>query len=272
MVLAGEYADPRAVELLIRVTEDPGMTDSIQVKPLVLAIGPPEGLRGFLGNRIRQKGFEYREAKSGALSPARVLDTSPDVVLAGANGDGTEAFRVLKHLRADWSTRRVPFILITDQENPALRVQAFQQGADGFFHADNDVEELLARIDSMLQRGTIGRRKRAPRRRRGVSGQLENLPLPEIVQLLNMGKRTGCVTLSSGGIQGQLWFHQGDLVHAQLGATVGETAFFGLLHWTEGEFSIRPDAASNQRTIQNDTMFLVIEGLRLVDEARLAAG
>jgi len=272
LVAAGEQADPRAVELLIRVTEDPGMTEKSRHKPLVLVVSPPRGLRGFLGIRLRQQGFELKEERCVGISPSRLLDCGPDVVLAGADIDGADAFRLLKQIRADRSTRHIPFILMTDQDNRALRLKAFQRGADGFFMATHDVEELLARIENMLKRETVGSRGRTHRRRRGISGQLENLPLPEIVQLLNMGRRTGCVTLSSGGVQGKIWFHEGELVHAEFDAAEGELAFFGLLHWKEGEFSIQHGVAPPRRTIRNDAMYLVMEGLRRVDEATLAAG
>jgi CheY-like chemotaxis protein len=273
LVVAGENADPRATELLIRITEDPKMTaEKIRHKPLVLVVAPPRGLRGFLGLRLRQQGLNFKEERCVGISPARVLDCAPDVVLAGADIDGADAFRLLKRLRADRATRHVPFILMTDREDRALRLKAFQQGADGFFLATHDVEELLARIENMLKRDKVGGRGRTLRRRRGISGQLENLPLPEIVQVLNLGKRTGCVTLSSGGIQGKIWFHDGQLVHAELDAAEGESAFFGLLFWKEGEFSIQPGVEPPRRTIRNDAMFLVMEGLRRVDEATLAAG
>jgi CheY-like chemotaxis protein len=272
LVAAGNHADPLAVEILIRVTEDPRMTEKSRHRPLVLVVAPPRGLRGFLGIRLRQHGLEFKEEKSVGLSPSRLLSCGPDVVLAGARGDGADAFRLLKQLRADRSTYHVPFILMTDQENRALRLRAFQQGADGFFLATHDVEELLARITNMLNRETVGSRGRSNRRRSGISGQLENLPLPEIVQVLNMGKRTACVTLSFGGAQGQVWFDEGDLVHATLEGAEGEPAFFGLLHWTEGEFSIQHSVAAPRKTIRSDAMFLVFEGLRRVDEETLAAG
>jgi CheY-like chemotaxis protein len=273
LVAAGENADPRAAELLIRVTEDPRVTaEKIRHKPFVLVVAPPRGLRGFLGLRLRQHGFKFKEERCVGISPARLLDCGPDVVLAGADIDGADAFRLLKRLRADRATRHVPFILMTDQEDRALRLKAFQQGADGFFLATHDVEELLARIENMLKRETVGSRGRTHRRRSGISGQLENLPLPEIVQVLNMGKRTACVTLSFGGAQGQVWFDEGDLVHATLEGAEGEPAFFGLLHWTEGEFSIQHSVAAPRKTIRSDAMFLVFEGLRRVDEETLAAG
>jgi DNA-binding NarL/FixJ family response regulator len=271
LVMAGECADPRAVELLIRVTEDPGMTQTNRLKPLILVVAPPPGLRGFLGLRLRQQGFEVKEERCVGLSPGRLLDCAPEVVLAGADVDGADAFRLLKRLRADRSTRHIPFILMAEQENRELRLETFRQGADGFFLTTHDVEELLARIENLLKRESVGSRSRAHRRRRGISGQLENLPLPEIVQVLHMGKRTGCVTLSSGGVQGKIWFHEGELVHAELDAADGEPAFFALMHWSEGEFSIQPGVAAPRRTIKNDPMFLVIEALRRVDEARLAA-
>jgi CheY-like chemotaxis protein len=271
LVMAGEYAAPGAVELLIRVTEDPKMTEKNRLKPLILVVAPPRGLRGFLGLRLRQQGFEFKEQRCVGMSPGRLLDCGPDVVLCGAEADGADAFRLLKRMRADRSTRQIPFIVMTDRENRELRLDAFRQGADGFFLATHDVEELLARIENMLRREGLATRSRVHRRRKGISGQLENLPLPEIVQVLHMGKRTGCVTLSSGGVQGKIWFQEGDLVHAEVDAADGEAAFYGLMHWTEGEFSIQPGVAAPKRTIRNDPMFLVIEALRRVDEERLAA-
>jgi len=107
-------------------------------------------------------------------------------------------------------------------------------------------------------------------RRTSISGQLENLPLPEIVQILNMGAKTACVTIVSRSGQGKIWFRDGALVHARLGAHEGETAFFHMLRFRAGEFSIQHGVEAHKKSIENDTMFLVFEGLRQIDEGRAA--
>jgi predicted nucleic acid-binding protein len=107
-------------------------------------------------------------------------------------------------------------------------------------------------------------------RRTSISGQLENLPLPEIVQILNRGAKTACVTMVSRSGQGKIWFRDGAIVHARLGAHEGEAAFFHMLRFKVGEFSIQHGVEAHKQTVENDTMFLVFEGLRRIDEGRVA--
>ena len=47
----------------------------------------------------------------------------------------------------------------------------------------------------------------------------------------------------------------------------GEAAFHAMARWNTGEFAIEHGVKSRRTTIECDTMFLVMESMRLMDEA-----
>ena len=64
-----------------------------------------------------------------------------------------------------------------------------------------------------------------------------------------------------------MWFRDGSVVHAKFGDLSGEAAFHALARLRTGEFTIEHGVKSRRTTIECDTMFLVMEAMRLMDEA-----
>jgi len=165
----------------------------------------------------------------------------------------------------------------TTDPKDATRRDEMRKAVSAGFRSDRAAVELLVRV---TERARVSADAPGPQvapsdsddrpRRTSISGQLENLPLPEIVQILNMGAKTACVTIVGRSGQGKIWFKDGALVHARLGSHEGETAFFHMLRFKVGEFSIQHGVEPHKETIENDTMFLVFEGLRQFDEGRAA--
>ena len=99
-----------------------------------------------------------------------------------------------------------------------------------------------------------------------TAGALEDFHLTEIAQLLSLGGKTACVTLDSDGREGRVWFHDGAIVHARCGIWRGEEVLYQLLRWRSGRFFIEHGSTTARRTIDKDTMYLLMEGLRREDE------
>jgi hypothetical protein len=86
-----------------------------------------------------------------------------------------------------------------------------------------------------------------------------------------MGMKTACVTLRSNGSKGQIWFENGTVRHAESGRQKGEPAFYEMVRWTDGSFVIEHGVQTRRRSIERDAMFLVMEGVRLMDESEAGA-
>ena len=83
----------------------------------------------------------------------------------------------------------------------------------------------------------------------GLAGEMRRFRLPELLQVLGQGKKTGVLTLYGGIAEGTLTLYNGRLVAARVGAVSGEEAFFALLRNHEGRFSFvaSPPEAREQR-------------------------
>src|SRR5687767_9854228 len=100
-------------------------------------------------------------------------------------------------------------------------------------------------------------------------GSLAELHLPDIIQLISVSGKTGVFHLVDGALNGQIYLHDGKIVHAQIEDTSGEEAVYALAIWSQGEFRFEPGAATELRTISKSNTNLLMEAARRLDEWRV---
>lgn len=103
-----------------------------------------------------------------------------------------------------------------------------------------------------------------------MSGRLEEVSLPELMQLLATGGRTVRIVVTHGdGQSGELILHRGQVMACSFASLRGEEAFFALYEPSGGQFEVfRVDAARVRRsTLALDWQALVFEAARRIDEA-----
>ena len=101
----------------------------------------------------------------------------------------------------------------------------------------------------------------------GVMGTLRQMALPEIVQSLEMGRKTASVDIvPADGEKGMIGFEGGSVRYAECAALRGEQAFFALMRHKEGYFRIHYGDAPPSVNIDAPTTFLLLEAMRLMDE------
>jgi hypothetical protein len=94
----------------------------------------------------------------------------------------------------------------------------------------------------------------------------------DLVQSLEMGRKSCLLSMTNGGDKCEIYFSQGQAKHAVYGPVTGDEAVFKVLRWTEGNFQIDFNGKSELETIALNTQGLLMEGLRLLDEAQRDAG
>jgi hypothetical protein len=102
-------------------------------------------------------------------------------------------------------------------------------------------------------------------------GSLAELHLPDIIQLISVSGKTGVFHLTDGAHSGEIFLHEGRIVHAQLEDISGEEAVFALAIWNQGEFRFEPGVATDTRTITKNNTNLLMEAARRLDEWRVLA-
>jgi hypothetical protein len=102
----------------------------------------------------------------------------------------------------------------------------------------------------------------------GLTGELGELPLPDLVQMTSVGGKTGRLVLfdEEDAVAGVLMFRAGRLVGAHAGELTAEKAFYALLGLTTGSFEFDPGAEMDDAELSLSTESLLIEGMRRLDE------
>ncbi len=107
---------------------------------------------------------------------------------------------------------------------------------------------------------------------RGIIGKLSMISLVDLVQTLGSSRRTGTLVLNYYGQQARLGFKNGTLASGRCGDVGGDEAFYTVVCWPDGDFCFEqaePSTAEADK-VETDTMGLMMEGMRRMDEAKQA--
>jgi CRP/FNR family cyclic AMP-dependent transcriptional regulator len=104
---------------------------------------------------------------------------------------------------------------------------------------------------------------------RGIQGNIKTFSIPELIQTLALNRRTGALVIMDKHAKAEVHFQTGSVAEVALDNLEGEEAFYRLLEWEEGQFQFQPgEIVPIARRITKDTMQLLMEGLRRLDEER----
>jgi predicted regulator of Ras-like GTPase activity (Roadblock/LC7/MglB family) len=103
---------------------------------------------------------------------------------------------------------------------------------------------------------------------KGFAGSVAGLHLSDVLQLNGHNRFSGCVTVEYGAEQGMIFFRDGEVIHAEQGRATGATAFYAIISWPGGLFTIQPKVTTTSRTIGESLNYLLLEAHRLMDEAQ----
>jgi pSer/pThr/pTyr-binding forkhead associated (FHA) protein len=110
---------------------------------------------------------------------------------------------------------------------------------------------------------------------KSMSGSIEEIPLPDLLQLLSTSRKSGVVALRSDWGTGRIYLRKGQIYFATIDESfdVGpRKAMYRMLTWTQGFFELEPpDERAVLEEIQDSTEALLMEGMRQLDEFRALA-
>ncbi len=102
----------------------------------------------------------------------------------------------------------------------------------------------------------------------GFHGDVTGLSLSDVIQLNGHNGFSGCITVQQGSRTGRIFFREGKIIHSEQGGKLGEEAFYDIMEWRSGHFSLERNVSTTSHTIQKNTQFILMEAHRLMDERR----
>jgi Domain of unknown function (DUF4388)/FHA domain len=107
---------------------------------------------------------------------------------------------------------------------------------------------------------------------RPMSGVIEEIPLPDLLQLLSTSRKSGVLSVNNGVSIGRIYLRKGQLYFAAINDdfTVSpQKAIYRMLTWETGTFELEPSVEMQvMEEVHESTEALLMEGVRQLDEFR----
>ncbi|ORI46971.1 response regulator transcription factor [Leuconostoc mesenteroides] len=118
----------------------------------VLIVEDEENLAKFVGLELKHEGYEAETVNNGRSGLDLALENDYDVILLDLMLPELNGLEVARRLR---EVKKTPIIMMTARDSVIDRVSGLDYGADDYLVKPFAIEELLARIRSLLRRITI---------------------------------------------------------------------------------------------------------------------
>lgn len=222
--------------------------------------------------RSLDKCGELMTAPDGADALMKALEAKPDLIISDYSMPMMDGRALFEKLRARPETKDIPFVFLASQKEIDERLRGYVEGAEDFFVKPFFARELSLQARRITARLHQQKMEKVGPRGGAISGSLAEMSLLDWMSTLEQGRKSCALIVRNGGETCTMYFNEGQVNHATLGSLVGDAAVFKVLTWTEGEWEIDFSKTSRERTTTMPTQGLMMEGLRLLDEANRDAG
>ncbi|HET7824262.1 MAG TPA: DUF4388 domain-containing protein, partial [Anaeromyxobacter sp.] len=231
------------------------------VRKILIADPDPAVVRA-LAPALRQRGYQVHAARDGSRALQLAILRFPDLVLFDERSPLLDAATFTRILRTNPRTERIPVVLTGDAVDPD------RSRLGTYLRKPFNQDEVLARIEQIFRR--VEAAKAVSGESREIEGNLAQIPLVDLLQILAVNRKTGRLAVEREGERAEIFLAEGRVVDARMGAAIGEKALYRLLTRREGQFAFVPGTTGAEERIEGKVEQLALEGLRQADEvARL---
>ncbi len=258
----GKVFDPNLVDLFKHtVLGDDLKARLLADRPAVLLVDADPEESTVLELRLLESGYDVLMARSPDSAIQIIEQGGAEVCISETDFTNASGFDLLRHARTHANGKDMPWVFLTRDSKRESVSKAFELGATDYVIKPVPNDVLVAKVKRMFE-------NRGARAGRGVSGSLAEMGLPDIVQILAQGRKTGQLKIRNGNDAGEIHFETGAIVNAMYKNQRGEEAFYAMCVLDKGEFSLDPSFKPGARVIQASADALLLEGMRRFDEAR----
>ena len=210
--------------------------------------------------RMIEQGFVVRTARTAEQTLKTLAEGDTDLVISEVDLGATDGLALLAEARQQPWGKDIPWVVYTRRQERALAQKAFELGVLDYVNKPANADVLVAKLKALLDQ------RAGARISRGVSGSLREMNLPDMVQVLFHGRKSGNLKIRAREGGGEIHFVDGNVVNALWSELRGDDAFYAMLRLRDGEFALDPLFKATSRVINQSSEALLLEGMRRMDE------
>ncbi len=201
--------------------------------------------------------FELIAVNSGLAALDVLAQVPVELVISDIRMPEISGLDLLLKIRENYPQTKV--VIMTAYGSSEIQEEANRRGCFKYIEKPFEIQDLRRLILDILQE------------KKGFEGRISDFQLTDLIQLLCLGRQTHGIHFEKDDQRGAIYFDEGEIIHAQVGALEGEEAFYEILSWEGGAFHLQKGEKSPKETIFKSWQNLLLEGLRRLDELRAHA-
>jgi two-component system phosphate regulon response regulator PhoB len=124
-------------------------------KHTILLVDDEAAIRDMLAIALEAAGYNVLQAENAQQAHACIIDRHPHLVLLDWMMPGTTGLELLRRLKRDELTEKIPVIMLTAKAEEDSKISGLDAGADDYIAKPFSPRELISRVKAVLRR--IGR-------------------------------------------------------------------------------------------------------------------
>jgi len=206
-------------------------------------------------------------ASNGADALAHAIESTPDLIITDYQMPGFDGRQLIERLKTRPATAKIPIIVLATRADISEKLRHMQDSVEDFVEKPFFLKEAVARVKRVLDKLALEKMAREAPGETVLRGSLAQMNVIDLLQSLELGRKTCSLGITNNAEQCELFFTEGQISHAVYGDLRGDEAVYKVLGWNGGNFKIDFEASSSETTTTRSTQGLLMEGLRLLDEA-----
>jgi len=197
----------------------------------------------------------------------KAVDDPPDLLVSDYRMPGMDGHQLVERLRSRPKTAGIAVILLASKADITEKLSS-QDPVDDFVEKPFFLKEATQRIKRVIDKIALEKMAKTAPSDGVLRGSLAQMNVIDLVQSLEMGRKSCALTLTNERDKCEMYFREGQVTHATYGSLIGDKAVFKVLGWTGGNFQINFDGKTSKQTTTLNTQGLLMEGLRMLDESK----
>lgn len=228
----------------------------------LLLVDDEESLLWSLAQRVRKERPNWSVATAcDGVDALEALKATPfDGLVVDIRMPRMNGLEVVVAARA--ARPELPVVVMTAYPTNDVLQELRQRGSIEYLEKPFEFSSFLAAVERSLDKNQTA----------GFTGSILVQTLPDVVQLYALSHATGALQVRCEEGHGVIWFERGQIPHAATDDKSGTEAFYEIMRWSGGAFSMKLGESPPEQSITVGWMELVMESCRLADEDQRDSG
>jgi DNA-binding response OmpR family regulator len=124
----------------------------------ILIAEDDEQLARLIISAFKEAGFRTLHAGDGVVAINRILAMKPDLIVLDLMLPRLHGYEICKMVRENEATQSTPIVAISGHQDIGHRLHLFKLGADDYVTKPFSMDELIARVQAVMERSYLRER------------------------------------------------------------------------------------------------------------------